>query len=69
MVTDMVGYTALSQANESLAMELLESHRSLIRPPLRESAGGPPDEVGNADVRAKVAADRLKLTTIAAVSS
>ena len=29
--TDMVGYSALSQLNEALALELLEEHRSLLR--------------------------------------
>ncbi|MGH9918875.1 MAG: adenylate/guanylate cyclase domain-containing protein [Nitrososphaerales archaeon] len=32
MFTDIVGFTRLSQANESLALELLEEHRSLLRP-------------------------------------
>lgn len=32
MFSDMVGYTSLSERNESLAMELLEEHRKLIRP-------------------------------------
>jgi adenylate cyclase len=32
MFTDMVGFTRLSQANESLALELLEEHRNLLRP-------------------------------------
>jgi TolB-like protein/class 3 adenylate cyclase/Tfp pilus assembly protein PilF len=32
MFTDMVGYSALSQRNEALALELLEEHRCVLRP-------------------------------------
>ncbi len=32
MFTDMVGYRALAQRNEALALELLEEHRRVLRP-------------------------------------
>ena len=31
MFTDMVGYSALSQRDDKLALELLEEHRRLLR--------------------------------------
>src|SRR5256885_2001808 len=31
MFTDMVGYSALSQRDEGLALELLEEHRGILR--------------------------------------
>jgi len=39
MFTDMVGYSALSQHNEALALELLEEHRRIVRDILPTHAG------------------------------
>jgi len=39
MITDLVGYTALTQKDEALALQLLEEHRRLLRP-LFHSYGG-----------------------------
>jgi len=40
MFTDMVGYSALSQRSEALALEMLEEHRRVVRGILPATAGG-----------------------------
>jgi class 3 adenylate cyclase len=39
MFTDMVGYSALAQRDEGLALELLEEHRALLRPAFLKHLG------------------------------
>ena len=39
MFTDMVGYSALTQKNEALALELLSEHRQILRPVFAEHGG------------------------------
>ena len=39
MFTDMVGYSALSQSNEALALELLQEHRQILRPLFLKHSG------------------------------
>ncbi|MCH7962342.1 MAG: protein kinase [Bacteroidetes bacterium] len=48
MFTDMVGYSALTQKNESLAIELLEVHRQLLRPLFSKHGGKEIEAIGDA---------------------
>ena len=48
MFTDIVGYTRMSQARESLALELLEEHRGIVRPVLSEHGGSEVKTIGDA---------------------
>jgi len=47
MFTDMVGYSSLSQKNESLALELLEEHRKILRPIFLKYSGKEIDTAGD----------------------
>lgn len=48
MFTDMVGYTALGQRNESLSLALVEEHRKVVRPILVRHKGREVQTVGDA---------------------
>ncbi len=48
MFTDMVGYSALTQKNESLAIDLLEIHRKLLRPIFLKHSGREVESIGDA---------------------
>lgn len=47
MFTDIVGYSALSQSNEALALELLEGHRRILRPIFSKHSGREIDTAGD----------------------
>jgi adenylate cyclase len=48
MFTDIVGYTHLSQTNESLALELLEEHQRILRPAFAMYGGTEVKAMGDA---------------------
>ena len=47
MFTDMVGYSALTQRDEGLALELLEEHRALLRPAFLNHQGQEVKTIGD----------------------
>jgi adenylate cyclase len=48
MFTDMVGYSALTQKDEALALELLEEHRQILRPFIGKHEGREIETAGDA---------------------
>ncbi len=48
MFTDMVGYSAITQKNENLALELLEEHRQILRSFFSEHGGHEVETAGDA---------------------
>lgn len=48
MFTDMVGYSALTQRNEKLALELLDEHRAILRPLFPKYGGREIETAGDA---------------------
>lgn len=48
MLTDIVGYTAMTQRNESLSLQLLQAHNELLRPSFSRHGGREIKTIGDA---------------------